>query len=90
MTWEYLHLIAHSFPIVLSITAVGVGVTGWILQRPDLERWALVALLVAGVFVIPAYITGLYAADVVADRVFVGADPHRHHGRSCGIRPLRA
>lgn len=71
MTWEYLHLIAHSFPIVLSITAVGVGVTGWILQRPDLERWALVALLVAGVFVIPAYITGLYAADVVADRVFV-------------------
>ena len=71
MTWEYLHLVAHSFPIVLSITGVCIGFAGWSLHRPDLERWALVALLVAGVFVIPAYITGLVAADVVGERMFV-------------------
>jgi phage shock protein PspC (stress-responsive transcriptional regulator) len=71
MTWEYLHLVAHSFPIVLSITGVCIGFAGWSLHRPDLERWALVALVVAGVFVIPAYITGIVAADVVGERIFV-------------------
>lgn len=71
MTWEYLHLVSHSFPIVLSITGVVVGVLGWIRDRPELERWALVALLVGGVFVIPAYVTGIVAADVVGERIFV-------------------
>jgi phage shock protein PspC (stress-responsive transcriptional regulator) len=71
MTWEYLHLIAHSFPIVLSVTGVLVGVMGWIRDKPELERWALVALLVGGAFVIPAYVTGLVAADVVGNRIFV-------------------
>jgi uncharacterized membrane protein len=71
MTWEYLHLVSHSFPIVLSITGVVVGLVGWIRDRPELERWALVALLVGGVFVIPAYVTGIVAADVVGERIFV-------------------
>jgi uncharacterized membrane protein len=71
MTWEYFHLVTHSFPIVLSVTGAVVGVVGWIRDRPELERWALVALLVGGVFVIPAYVTGLYAADVVGERTFV-------------------
>lgn len=79
MTWEYLHLVTHSFPIVLSLTGVLVGVLGWVRNRPDLERWALVALLVGGVFVIPAYVTGLVAADVVADRIFVAPSIVQSH-----------
>ncbi len=70
MTWEHLHLIAHSFPIVLSVSGTAVGFVGWALGREELERWALIALLVAGAFVVPAYLTGLAAADVVAERTF--------------------
>lgn len=71
MTWEYLHLIAHSFPIVLTVSGTLVGLLGWARGKPELERWALVALLIAAGFVVPAYVTGLAAADVVADRTFV-------------------
>lgn len=71
MTWEHLHLVAHSFPTVLLVTGAVIGVLGWILHRPELERWALVALLVGGVFAIPAYVTGVVAADVVEQRTFI-------------------
>lgn len=79
MTWEYLHLISHSFPIGLSATAVLVGITGWVLGREELERWALIALLVAGAFALPAYLTGLAAADVVGERTFVQPSMVQRH-----------
>ena len=71
MTWEHLHLIAHSFPIVMCVSGTLVGLLGWTRDNRDLEVWAIVALLIAGIFVVPAYVTGLVAADVVADRTFV-------------------
>ncbi|MFQ5689105.1 MAG: membrane dipeptidase [Gemmatimonadota bacterium] len=71
MTWEYLHLLTHSFPIVLTLAGAGVGVAGWLRDRPDLERWGLLALLIGAAFIIPAYVTGLAAADVAPDRTFV-------------------
>ena len=71
MTWEYLHLITHSFPIVMCVSGSLVGLIGWMRDEPGLEVWGLVALLIGGVFVLPAYLTGLAAADVVADRTFV-------------------
>jgi len=71
VSWEYVHLIAHSFPIVLSVSGTLVGLFGWLTGRPELERWALIALVIAAAFVLPAYLTGLAAADVVADRMFV-------------------
>ncbi|MDX1395524.1 MAG: dipeptidase [Gemmatimonadota bacterium] len=71
MTWEHLHLIAHSFPIVMCVSGTLVGLFGWARDRPELETWALVALVIAAAFVAPAYLTGLAAADVVADRIFV-------------------
>jgi len=71
VTWEYLHLIAHSFPIVLSVSGTLVGLFGWWRGKLELERWALIALVIAAGFIVPAYLTGLAAADVVADRTFV-------------------
>lgn len=79
MTWEYLHLISHSFPIVLTVTGAAVGVAGWLLGRPELERWALFAFLVAGTFIVPAYLTGLAAADVVGDRTFIQPSEIQRH-----------
>lgn len=71
MTWEHLHLIAHSFPIVMCVSGTLVGLFGWASGKPELEIWGLVALVIAAAFVGPAYLTGLAAADVVADRTFV-------------------
>jgi uncharacterized membrane protein len=71
LTWEYFHLITHPFSIVLSIVAVGIGLFGWIRGSDELERFALVSLLIAAAFAIPSYISGISAADVVSERTFV-------------------
>ena len=71
MTWEHLHLVSHSFPIVLTASGAMVGLYGWVRDREPLEFWGLVALVIAGAFVAPAYLTGLAAADVVTERTFV-------------------
>ena len=71
VSWEHLHNLSHSFPIVLTACGSVVGLYGWVRDREPLELWGLVALVIAGAFVAPAYLTGLAAADVVADRTFV-------------------
>jgi uncharacterized membrane protein len=69
--WEYLHLISHPFPIVLSIVGSLTGLVGWAARRESLERYGLVSLLVAGVMAIPSYVTGITAGDIVTERTFV-------------------
>lgn len=71
MSWEYLHIISHSFPIVMTMSGAVVGLVGWWQDREALEMWGLVSFIIAAAFVAPAYLTGLAAADVVADRTFV-------------------
>lgn len=70
-TWEYLHLIAVLFPVALAVSGALVGLAGWAVGRQGLERWGVVSLLIAGVTALPAYFTGLTAADVAATRTFV-------------------
>lgn len=70
-TWEYLHLIANPFVVVLTASGAAVGLAGWVLGRESLERWGLLSLLLAGALSIPAYVTGLTAADVASTRTFV-------------------
>jgi len=71
LSWEYLHLLAHPFAIVFVITGAGVGMAGWALGREALEKYGIVTLLLAGMFALPSYFTGIAAADVAADRIFV-------------------
>lgn len=71
MSWDYLHLLTHPFPIVLATTGTAAGVIGWLLNREVLERYGIISLLIAGALAIPSYITGLAAADVIANRTFV-------------------
>jgi len=70
-TWEYLHLLAVPFPLALTVAAALVGVAGWIAGREGLERWSVLSLVLAGVLAVPAYVTGLTAADVASARTFV-------------------
>lgn len=90
MSWEYLHLVTHSFPIVLSVSGAIVGLCGWIAAREELERWGILALAVGGAFAIPAYVTGLAAADVIADRTFVRPSVVQSHrvGATWALIPL--
>lgn len=70
-TWEYLHIIANPFVVVLTAAGAVVGLVGWAAGREPLERWGLLSLLLGGVLAVPAYVTGLTAADVAATRTFV-------------------
>ncbi len=79
MSWEYLHQISQPFSVVFAITGVGVGIAGWLLDRESAERFAVVSLVLAGVFVLPAFVTGLAAADVEASRTFVERSPATTH-----------
>ena len=71
MSWDYLHLVTHPFPIVLVTIGATAGIIGWALNRDGLERYAVISLLIAGAMAIPSYVTGLAAADVVGERTFV-------------------
>ena len=79
MSWEYLHQISQPFSVVFALAGVGVGLIGWITDREALERYAVVSLLLAGLFSIPAFVTGLAAADVEEARTFVGESPIMTH-----------
>ncbi len=79
MSWEYLHQISQPFSVVFALAGVGAGLIGWITDREALERYAVVSLLMAGLFSIPAFVTGLAAADVEEARTFVGESPIMTH-----------
>jgi len=79
MNWEYLHQISQPFSAVLAVVGVSVGLVGWARSREALERYAIVSLLLAGLFSIPAFVTGLAAADVEEARTFVEASPVMTH-----------
>lgn len=79
MSWEHLHQISQPFSVVFAVAGIGVGVFGWITGREALERYAVVSLLLAGLFSIPAFVSGLAAADVEEARTFVGESPIMTH-----------
>jgi uncharacterized membrane protein len=71
LSWDYLHLVTHPFPIVLVTIGTLVGFLGWALGRESLESYGIISILIAGALAIPSYLTGLAAADVVTERTFV-------------------
>lgn len=71
MNWEYFHLISHPFSIVLPLVGAAVGLAGWISGRESLERYGVLSILLGGVAVLPAYYSGIAAADDMAQRIFV-------------------
>lgn len=71
ITWKYIHLVLNPFPIVLAITGTAVGLVGWATGREGWEKWAIAALLLAGIAAPFTYYSGIAAGDVVAQRTFV-------------------
>lgn len=79
LTWEYAHLVTNAFPVVLTTAGALVGLAGWLADRAALEKYGVLSLLLAGVVAIPAYFTGLTAADVVGQRTFITPDLIQRH-----------
>jgi membrane dipeptidase len=79
MSWEHLHQISQPFSVVFALAGIGVGLAGWMTSRDPLEKYAVVSLLLAGIFAIPAFVTGLAAADVEEARTFVGESATNTH-----------
>ena len=55
----------------MTVSGAFVGLVGWWKDCKALEMWGLLSFIIAAAFVAPAYLTGLAAADVVADRMFI-------------------
>lgn len=71
MSWEYLHLVSNPFSIVLVTVGSLAGLAGWLVGSEQLERYGVMCLLLGALFTVPAFVTGLTAADVVEQRTFV-------------------
>ena len=79
MSWEHLHQISQPFSVVFALVGIAVGCVGWLTGREPLERYGIISLLLAGAFSVPAFVTGLAAADVEETRTFVGMDATNTH-----------
>jgi len=71
LSWPYAHLLLNHFPVVLSISALGVSMLALLLDRRGLWLSAMGALTVAGVSVYPVFLTGDKADKALNDPWFV-------------------
>lgn len=71
MSWPYAHLLINHFPVVLSVSALGVAVLALILGHRGLWQTAMGALAGAGIFVFPVYYSGKHADGALNDPWYV-------------------
>lgn len=65
MNAAHWHLLLNHVPIMGTIGATGILITGFIFKNPAIKRTALGIFIVSGLIAIPAYLTGEGAEDVV-------------------------
>ena len=71
LSWPYAHLLINHFPVVLSVSALGVAILALLLGRRGLWLTAMGALTVAGLFVYPVHLTGIEAAEALSNPWYV-------------------
>jgi uncharacterized membrane protein len=71
LSWPYAHLLINHFPVVLSVSALGVAILALLLKRRGLWLTAMGALTAAGVFVYPVFVTGDKADHALNDPWYV-------------------
>lgn len=67
MDWVQIHLLLNHFPIVLAAMGALSAIVATIMKRRGIWMYAAVSLTLAGIMVIPAYLTG-GPAEVVTRR----------------------
>ncbi len=71
LSWPYAHLLINHFPVVLSVSALGVAILALLLERRGLWLTAMGALTVAGAFVYPVHLTGIEADEALNNPWYV-------------------
>ncbi len=71
LSWPYAHLLINHFPVVLSISALGVSILAMLFKRRALWLTSMGSLTVAGAFIYPVFLTGNKAEHVLKDAWFV-------------------
>jgi uncharacterized membrane protein len=70
-SWPYAHLLINHFPVVLSVSALGVAILALLVNRRGLWLTSMGALTVAGLFVYPVHLTGIQADDALNNPWYV-------------------
>lgn len=65
MDWAHLHLMVNHFPIVLTMTGLVVALAALLARRRVVWVYALATLAAAGLFAVPAFLSGSQAGEVV-------------------------
>ena len=71
LSWPYAHLLINHFPVVLSVSALGVAILALLLGRRGLWLTAMGTLAVAGAFVYPVRFTGDKADHALNDPWYI-------------------
>ena len=79
------HLRLNHFPVALSLVALGMLVLALIFRRRFLWQYAMTTALLAGIAVIPTFITGDPAAEAVRNTWYISRQAVRAHDESAGI-----
>jgi uncharacterized membrane protein len=79
LSWPYAHLLINHFPVVLSVSALGVAILALVFKRRGLWLTAMGALTVAGAFVYPVHFTGLEADKTLSDPWYIRAGAIKSH-----------
>lgn len=79
------HLRINHFPVALTVVALGMLILALIFRRRFLWMYAMTTALLAGIAVIPTYLTGDPAAHEVRNAWFVSRQAIRAHDESAGI-----
>ncbi len=85
MSWPYAHLLINHFPVVLSVSALGLTILALLLKRRGLWLTAMGALTVAGAFVYPVHLTGDKADQALNDPWYIHPGAIEAHDKAAGI-----
>ena len=78
-SWPYAHLLINHFPVVLSVSALGVSIMALLINRRGLWLTAMGALTLAGLFVYPVHLTGIEADEALKNPWYVHSGAIESH-----------
>ncbi|MGI8547703.1 MAG: hypothetical protein ACR2M1_10265 [Gemmatimonadaceae bacterium] len=84
-SWPYLHTLINHFPIVLTVVGTLAVLLALVYPRRGLWLYALGTLILAGITIYPAWLSGDKAADAVHNAWYVPAGSIRQHAQAADI-----
>lgn len=65
MNAAHLHLILNHFPVLIIVLSLALIVWGVLAKKPDITRVSLIGFVLAGLLVIPVFLSGNSAEEIV-------------------------